>query len=311
MASPRSITSINDLSRSDIEKILGIAERIDNGRIEKLHGEPLLALFFEKQSTRTRASFEAAMHRLGGSAIYLDATTTQFSRGESVGDTARVLGLYTNIIAARLFSHDNIVRMAKSASVPVINALTDLEHPCQALSDIYTIKKLKGLKGTRVAFIGDVAANTANSLMLVCTKLGIDVALIGPKIAKPNSEYLSKARKQGNVEAFNDVKKGLKGIDVVYTDVFVSMGEDAERKARLKEFKDYEVTKKAMSYAKNDAIFMHCLPAHRGVEVSADVIDGRQSVVWEQARNKMIVEQAILGWLLSQHVHYDVHKKAK
>ena len=298
MAKVRSLTSINDLSKGDIDDILGMAKQIDEGKDKKLRGSPLLTLFFEKQSTRTRTSFEAAMHRLNGSSIYLDATTTQFSRGESVEDTTKVLSLYSNIIAARLFSHDNILRMAKSASVPVINALTDLEHPCQALSDIYTIRKVKGLKGIKVAFVGDIAANTANSLMLVCTKLGVRMALVGPKTIKPNQDYLRIARKQGNVEVFNDIKKGLSGVDVVYTDVFVSMGEDAERRKRLKEFKAYEITKKVMSYAKKGAVFMHCLPAHRGVEVSAEVIDGKQSIIWEQARNKMIVEQAILAWLL-------------
>ncbi len=298
MAKVRSLTSINDLSKRDVEDILGVAKQIDEGKAKTLKGSPLLALFFEKQSTRTRMSFEAAMHRLGGSSIYLDATTTQFSRGESVEDTTRTLSLYTDIIAARLYSHDNIVRMARSTSVPVINALTDLEHPCQALSDIYTIKKLKGLRNIKVAFVGDIAANTANSLMLACTKLGVKVALVGPSAVKPSRLYLSRARKQGSVDVFNDIKKGLSGADVVYTDVFVSMGEEAERKKRLQEFKGYEVSKKAISYARKDAIFMHCLPAHRGVEVSADVIDGKQSVVWEQARNKMIIEQAILAWLL-------------
>ncbi|MCL5428105.1 MAG: ornithine carbamoyltransferase [Candidatus Marsarchaeota archaeon] len=295
----RSLTGINDLSKSDIEKILGIAELIDKGKSYRLRGSPLLALLFEKQSTRTRTSFQAAMHRLGGTSIYLDSTTTQISRGETIEDTAKVLGLYTDAIAARMFSHEDIVKLARSASVPVINALTDLEHPCQALSDIYTIKKIKGLIGTKVAYVGDIAANTANSLMLVCAELGLDVHLIGPSTVKPNKEYLGRARKHGSVEVFNDIEKGLGGVDVVYTDVFVSMGEDAERKKRLKEFEGYEVNMKVMSYANTDAVFMHCLPAHRGVEVSADVIDGRQSIVWEQARNKMIVEQAILAWLLT------------
>ncbi len=296
----KSLTSISDISKVEIEKILQISSQIDKGRNQKLRGDPLLALLFEKPSTRTRTSFQAAMHRLGGASIYLDSTTTQISRGELISDTAKVLSLYTDIITARLFSHNDITDLARNASVPVINALTDLEHPCQALSDIYTIKKLKGLDGIKVAYVGDIASNTANSLMLVCTKLGVDVTLVGPSTVSPKNEYITSARKQGNVDVTSDIRKGLAGADVIYTDVFVSMGEESEKKKRLREFKDYEVDRKAMSYAKKDAIFMHCLPAHRGVEVSADVIDGKQSVVWEQARNKMIVEQAIIYFLLNK-----------
>ena len=298
MPRPKSLTSINDLSKGEITKILEIASKIDSGKQERLKGHPILALLFEKQSTRTRTSFEAAMARLGGSSIYIDAETTHLSRGESVEDTARVLSLYVDVIAARLFSHANILKMAKSSDVPVINALTDMEHPCQALSDIYTIKKVKGLKNARLAFVGDIAANTANALMLACTKVGISVALVGPSIIKPNKSYLDTARRHGSVEVFSGLRDGLEGSDVVYTDTFVSMGEESEMRKRLSELKGYQVNRRAMSYAKKDAVFMHCLPAHRGVEVSADVIDGKQSIVWEQARNKMIVEQALLAYFL-------------
>ncbi len=293
--------SILDLSISDIEDIFKMSDtlRISKGKV--LEGK-ILALLFEKASTRTRTSFEAAMLHLGGHVIYLESKTMQISRGETLADTARVLDKYVDIIAARMYRHEDLKELAINSSVPVINALTDIEHPCQALSDVYTISNIKKrTKGINFAFIGDIASNTANSLMVACAMVGMNVRLVGPNECIPNMEYVDAARKYGRVDVFSDIPEGLNNADVVYTDTFVSMGQESSAKERVKMFKDYQLNAKAMSYAKKDAIAMHCLPAHRGEEISADVIDGKQSVVWEQARNKMVVEAGILLFFAGRH----------
>ncbi len=293
--------SILDLSISDIEDIFKMSDtlRISKGKV--LEGK-ILALLFEKASTRTRTSFEAAMLHLGGHVIYLESKTMQISRGETLADTARVLDKYVDIIAARMYRHEDLKELAINSSVPVINALTDIEHPCQALSDVYTISNIKKrTKGINFAFIGDIASNTANSLMVACAMVGMNVRLVGPNECIPNMEYVDAARKYGRVDVFSDIPEGLNNADVVYTDTFVSMGQESSAKERVKMFKDYQLNAKAMSYAKEDAIAMHCLPAHRGEEISADVIDGKQSVVWEQARNKMVVEAGILLFFAGRH----------
>lgn len=293
--------SILDLSISDIEDIFKMSDtlRISKGKV--LEGK-ILALLFEKASTRTRTSFEAAMLHLGGHVIYLESKTMQISRGETLADTARVLDKYVDIIAARMYRHEDLKELAINSSVPVINALTDIEHPCQALSDVYTISNIKKrTKGINFAFIGDIASNTANSLMVACAMVGMNVRLVGPNECIPNMEYVDAARKYGRVDVFSDIPEGLNNADVIYTDTFVSMGQESSAKERVKMFKDYQLNAKAMSYAKKDAIAMHCLPAHRGEEISADVIDGKQSVVWEQARNKMVVEAGILLFFAGRH----------
>jgi ornithine carbamoyltransferase len=293
--------SILDLSISDIEDIFKMSDtlRISKGKV--LEGK-ILALLFEKASTRTRTSFEAAMLHLGGHVIYLESKTMQISRGETLADTARVLDKYVDIIAARMYRHEDLKELAINSSVPVINALTDIEHPCQALSDVYTISNIKKrTKGINFAFIGDIASNTANSLMVACAMVGMNVRLVGPNECIPNMEYVDAARKYGRVDVFSDIPEGLNNADVIYTDTFVSMGQESSAKERVKMFKDYQLNAKAMSYAKEDAIAMHCLPAHRGEEISADVIDGKQSVVWEQARNKMVVEAGILLFFAGRH----------
>ncbi len=293
--------SILDLSISDVEDIFKMSDtlRISKGKV--LEGK-ILALLFEKASTRTRTSFEAAMLHLGGHVIYLESKTMQISRGETLADTARVLDKYVDIIAARMYRHEDLKELAINSSVPVINALTDIEHPCQALSDVYTISNIKKrTKGINFAFIGDIASNTANSLMVACAMVGMNVRLVGPNECIPNMEYVDAARKYGRVDVFSDIPEGLNNADVVYTDTFVSMGQESSAKERVKMFKDYQLNAKAMSYAKEDAIAMHCLPAHRGEEISADVIDGKQSVVWEQARNKMVVEAGILLFFAGRH----------
>lgn len=291
--------SIDDVSSEQIQKIFDIADRIKAGKMEvSIGANSVMVLLFEKPSTRTRVSFEAAMARLGGKSIYLDSVTTQLSRGESLSDTAKVISGYANYLVARLKKHSDIVELASNATIPVINALTDLEHPCQALSDLYTVRDAKkALKRVRLAFVGDIAANTANSLMFAGTKMGVDIALVGPKEYQPNPVYYTKAKEYGNVEVYSDPKEGLSEVDVIYTDTFVSMGREAEMKQREELFAPYQVNSEMLKYANDDAIVMHCLPAHRGQEISAEVLDGPKSVVWDQAKNKMLIEEAILLYL--------------
>lgn len=291
--------SVADLSKEEISEIFNIADDLKHGKVEiALKEDAVAALIFEKPSTRTRVSFEVAMAQLGGHSIYIDSRTSQLSRGESIADTAKVLSGYVDFIIARLYKHEDIVELANNATVPVINALTDLEHPCQALSDLYTIQEVKKkLRGLKLAFVGDIAANTANSLMLAGAKMGMEIALVGPKNYMPNTFYFTKAREYSKVETYNNIKEGVSDADVIYTDTFVSMGQEAEAEERRKLFAPYQVNKTLLSYAKKDTIVMHCLPAHRGEEITDDVLDGPQSVVWQQARNKLLVEKAILLYL--------------
>ena len=295
------ILSIADLSSTDINNIFKITDRLKGSKGKAYLGNTVLTLLFEKASTRTRLSFESAMMHLGGQSVYMDASTTHLSRGESISDTAKVLGLYSDIIAARLYSQADLAEIAKNAGVPVINALTDLEHPCQALSDLYTMRsRLGSLKGKKFAFIGDITANTSNSLLLACTKLGMEVALVGPKNYEPLRKYLGLAKKSGKADVYSSIEDGLKDSDVVYTDTFVSMGEEASAKKRKKELAPYQLNSKALGHAKPRALVMHCLPAHRGEEITAGVIDGPNSVVWEQAAKKMHVEKAIILYALGR-----------
>ncbi len=297
----KNLVSINDLKKEEIIKIFETTDKIKRGGLKDSMKGKRLALFFEKPSTRTRTSFESGMLMLGGSPIYLDTKTMQSSRGETYYDTSKVLSLYTDIIAARMNRHGDLLEFAKASDVPVINALTELEHPCQALSDIYTIReKRRGLNGIKLSFVGDIATNTANSLLLASTKLGMEFSMVGPPSIKPNAEYLKKARSQGTVTLSESLKAGLKDSDFVYTDTWVSMGEESIAAKKKKELSGYQVNKKAMDCASKGASFMHCLPAHRGEEVTSEVIDGKSSIVWEQAKNKMYVEAGILVYLLNQ-----------
>ena len=293
------LLSSNDLSKEQIEKIFGIADDLGSGKEEASIKEgSILALFFQKPSTRTRVSFEAAMAQLGGTTIYIDAMTSQTGRGETFSDTSRILSGYCDFIAARLNNHNDIIEMAGSSSVPVINALTDLEHPTQALADIYTIRAhRRNLRGTKIAFMGDIATNTANSLMVTAAKLGVEVSLVGPKNYAPNTTYFNKAREYATVYVHDTPEEGLDDADIIYTDTFVSMGQEKEADERRRLFAPYQVNAHALELAKEDALVMHCLPAHRGEEITDDVIDGPRSIVWEQAKNKMLIAKAVLLFL--------------
>jgi ornithine carbamoyltransferase len=296
----RDIVSILDVE-DDINDVLISAAVLKRGALKV--SEPLkgrtLAMIFEKSSTRTRVSFEAGMAQLGGHALYLSPKDLQMGRGETVADTARVLSRYVDCIAYRAFSHETMLELAKHATVPVINALDDLEHPCQILADLLTVQEKKGkLQGLKLGYVGD-GNNVCNSLMLGCAIVGMDFAAACPKGYEPNAALKKKARaiareKGGTVEVVEGPPAAAKGADVLYTDVWVSMGEEAEAKQREKELRPYQINAALVAKAKKDCIVLHCLPAHRGMEITDGVIDGPHSAVFDQAENRMHTEKALL-----------------
>lgn len=285
-----------ELTREDLEDFLNLASRFKKERYSKALDNKVLVMIFEKPSTRTRVSFEVAMMELGGKSITLNVNDIQLSRGESIEDTARTLELYSHVIGARVFNHQDIVRLARATRIPVINLLSDLYHPCQIVGDLLTIKELKGLNNITLAWVGD-GNNVCNSLIIGCSLLGIRVNLAIPEGYEPYKEALEFAKDY--VKIMRDPREAVKDVDIVYTDSFVPMGKEHEREVRLKKlFPKYQVNKELFSLAKDDAIFMHCLPAKRGEEVTDDVIDGERSVVWRQAENRLHAQKAILYRLL-------------
>ena len=304
----RHLLTLMELNSKEIMSILNLASRLKKNSKPLLRGK-VLAMIFQKPSTRTRMSFEAAMVQLGGHAVNLNMGELQLSRGETIEDTARTLSAYADAIAARVYEHNDIVKLASAASVPVINALSGLYHPCQVLGDLLTIKEKKGrLKGLKLTWVGD-GDNVCNSLIIGCSMMGIDVAVACPKGYEPYARAIEFARKEAArngsaLEIVNDPKQAIKNADIVYTDSFVSMGKESERNARLNVFlPDYQVNASLMKMAKEDAIFMHCLPAKRGEEVTDDVIDSTQSVVWLQAENRLHAQKALLCMLLKKEQH--------
>ncbi len=291
--------SSDDLSREQIMKIFRIADDLKSNKVEiTIKEHAVLALLFEKPSTRTRISFEVAMTQLGGHAIYLDKQAMQMSRGETLSDTAKVISSYCDFIAARMFDQSQLVELSESSTIPVINALTDLEHPTQALADVYTIMQHVGrINNAKIAFLGDIAANTANSLMITAAKLGAEIALVGPQEYPPNSTYYNRAREYSKVYTDSSAESGLEDADIVYTDTYVSMGQEAQTEYRRKMFAPYQLNAKTMSYADKTALAMHCLPAHRGEEITGDILDGPKSIAWEQSANKLLLNKALLLYL--------------
>ncbi|MFH0889212.1 MAG: ornithine carbamoyltransferase [Planctomycetota bacterium] len=305
----RSLLSINDLSPEEIQYILkttGALKKKKNST--ELKGKTL-GMIFQKPSTRTRVSFEVAMYQLGGHALYLSANELQLKRGETVADTARVLSRYVDGIVARVFSHNDVVDLSKYATVPVINALSDYEHPCQALADIFTIlEHKKTIRNLKIVYIGD-GNNVAHSLVLAVVKSGGYIEVATPKGYEMNPELIKLANqianKTGGKPARPDVRSGglvtsnnpistVTGADVIYTDVWTSMGQEEEHKKRLEAFKGYQLNSELISHAKKDVIIMHCLPAHRGEEITNEVVDSPNSVVLDQAENRLHVQKAIL-----------------
>jgi ornithine carbamoyltransferase len=300
----KNLLSMTDLSLEEIYSILDLAAEIKEKRVQGKLTDHLknrsLGMIFEKSSTRTRVSFEVGMNDLGGHAIYLNSNDIQIGRGESVEDTAKVLSRYLHGIIARVYSHDTLVKLGANASVPVINALSDEEHPCQVLADLLTIREYKShFPGMKFVWVGD-GNNVCNSLMLACAIVGMEMVVACPKGYEPDNKYVAKARELGGVlEITNNPLKAAENADVLYTDVWVSMGDEEEEAQRLADFKDFQINSNLIAVSKPDVLVMHCLPAHRGLEISADAIDGPQSVVFDQAENRLHAQKAILLKLMS------------
>jgi ornithine carbamoyltransferase len=295
----RDFLAIPDYTRDELLGLFDLAERMRSGTYaEKPLAGKSLAMIFMKSSTRTRVSFEVGTWQLGGHALFLSPRDVQLGRGEPVADTARVLSRYVDGIMIRTFAHSEVEELAKYASVPVINGLTDLLHPCQILADLLTVRQHLGtIEGRKVAWIGD-GNNMANSWINGAYRLGFDLTLACPEGYEPDKEILERAQKTANVRVVRDPAEAAEGADVVNTDVWASMGQEEEQAVREKAFKGYIVDDALMSRAQQDAIFLHCLPAHRGEEVAASVIDGPQSVVWDEAENRLHIQKAIMAHLM-------------
>ena len=299
-----SLLSVCDVE-NDIENIINLAGDFKSGKIkEKPLKNKTLAMIFEKSSTRTRVSFEVGMYELGGTALFLSTNDLQIGRGEPIKDTAKVLSRYVDGIMIRAKKHSDVVELAKQSDIPVINGLTDLEHPCQAFADMLTIKEYKNNFNGKLTFVGD-GNNVSNSLLLICAYLGMDFTIACPKGYEINEEIYKKGKEIGSktgseIIVTDNMELALKGADIVYTDVWVSMGDEKESEKRHDDFKPYQVNTESMKLAKDDAIFMHCLPAIRGEEVTSDVIDGKQSVIYDQAENRLHAQKAILYHYLKE-----------
>ncbi len=303
----KSLASLKDLTREEIEEILKTSELL---KLQMLRGQdhPLLkgktlAMIFEKPSTRTRVSFEVGMWQLGGYALYLSAGDLQLGRGETIGDTAQTLSRYVHGIMARVFSHQTILDLIQYSRVPVINGLSDFSHPCQALADLFTIYEKKGrLSGLRLAYVGD-GNNVAHSLLYGCSKMGVNITVASPKGYQPHPEVVAHAKDEAKrngseVKLTEDPFEAVKGADILYTDVWASMGKEKEREERIKVLRPYQVNPRLLKQAKEDCLFMHCLPAHRGEEVTDEVADSPNSVIFDQAENRLHTQKALLALIL-------------
>lgn len=305
----KDLLTVGDLNLEDIESILERSSILKEKHKRKEPYCPLigktLGMFFEKASTRTRVSFEVGIYQLGGQGIFLTPQDLQIGRGESIEDTAMVLSRYIDGLVVRTFSHKTVEDLARYAAIPVINGLTDTHHPCQILSDLFTIKEKKGrLKNLKLCYIGD-GNNVANSLIEGAGKVGINISLACPDGYEPDTEIIKKAEgeaKKGgsSIEILRDPLKAAEGADILYTDVWASMGQESEREKRLKVFKPYQINRRIVEAAKPDVLVMHCLPAHRGEEITDDVIDGKHSIVLDQAENRLHTQKAILEILMGE-----------
>jgi ornithine carbamoyltransferase len=311
--SNKNILSIADLSTDEIHLILMLAGKLKREQKKSGKSRPFLrgktlGLIFQKPSTRTRVSFEVGMYQLGGDVVYLSASDIQLSRGETIEDTAKTLSLYLDCIMARVYAHEDVQTLATYASVPVINGLSNSFHPCQILADLMTIQEhKKRLKGLQLAWLGD-GDNVCNDLMLGCAKTGVSMTAACPKGYEPPEEIVKHAKAEGkktgaDIRVTEDSTSAVKDADIISTDTFISIGKEDERARREDTFlPKYQVNTDIMKLAKNDAIFMHCLPAKRGMEVTTDVIDGKQSVVWQEAENRLHAQKALLCFLMKAAV---------
>lgn len=302
----RNFVDLADFERSDLRRILDTAHDLKQ---KQKRGEPhdllkgkSLAMIFMKSSTRTRVSFEVGMTQLGGHALFLQPSGTQLGRGETIGDTALVLSRYCDVIMARVFGHNEVMDLAKYGTVPVINGLSDLLHPCQIMADMQTIEEHKGkLEGLKITYVGD-SNNVSNSIMQGCTIMGMDVTIGSPKGHTPSDEMMKKAtalskRYGTTLEVVNDPSEAVKGADVIYTDTFFSMGQE-KSKEKEDALMPFQVNKTIVGKAKSDVIVMHCLPAHRDEELTSEVMDGPHSVVFDQAENRLHAQKAILALIV-------------
>ena len=301
----KDLISIHDLTSSDIEKILSFAQKLKKKPLQNLLKGKSLAMIFEKPSTRTRVSFEVGMFELGGKTVHLSPNAVQLGIRESITDVARTLSRYVDGVMLRTFSHNDLVEFAKASTVPVINGLSDLLHPCQAFGDIFTIGEKRGkegLRGVKMAYIGD-GNNVCHSLMMVAAKVGINMVIATPHGYEPKERILNLAtedakKSYAKIELTRDPILAARDADVIYTDVWASMGQEEEAATRKREFSGFQVNRQILSFARPNVLVMHCLPAHRDEEITNEVIEGPHSVVFDQAENRLHVQKAILALLL-------------
>lgn len=303
----KSLASLDHLTREEIEQILKTSELL---KLQLIRGQEhpvlkgkTLAMIFEKPSTRTRVSFEVGMWQLGGYALYLSANDLQLGRGETIADTAQTLSRYVNGIMARVFSHQTILDLIQHSKVPVINGLSDFSHPCQGLADLFTVYEKKGrLDGLKLAYVGD-GNNVAHSLIEGGSKFGMEIVLACPKGYEPDPKVVARGKKEakkwaGEIKVTHDPAEAVKKADIVYADVWASMGKEKEHSERVKILKPYQVNSKLVKGAKEDYIFMHCLPAHRGEEVTDEVADSKNSVIFDQAENRLHTQKALMALIM-------------
>ena len=305
----KDLLSIHDLTPGEVETIFDLSRELKDkqkrGIAHPILQGKTLGMIFQKSSTRTRVSFEVGMYQLGGSALFLSANDLQIGRGEPVRDTARVMSRYVDGIMIRTFSHAEVEELAHYSTIPIINGLTDLLHPCQALADLFTVREHKGdLKGLKMAYIGD-GNNMVNALLHGCAKVGMHITVATPAGYAPNKQIIAEAQEAAalsgsKITITNSPLEAAAGADVLYTDVWASMGQEAEQMARQRAFADFQINSAALQVANHDAIVMHCLPAHRGEEITNEVMEGPQSVVFDEAENRLHVQKAIMALLMNK-----------